>query len=62
MEREIMDGKTLAQKAVNFIKERYDSKNAYTGILSGFSDLDRMTFGFQNSDLIIIGSRHCFCI
>ena len=57
MEREIMDGKTLAQKAVDFNKKRYDSKNAYTGILSGFSDLDRMTFGFQNSDLIIIGSR-----
>lgn len=57
MEREIMDGKTLAQKAVSFIKERYESKNAYPGILSGFSDLDRMTFGFQSSDLIIIGSR-----
>ena len=57
MEKEIIDGKTIAQKAVNFIKERYDSKKAYTGILSGFSDLDRMTFGFQNSDLIIIGSR-----
>lgn len=57
MEREIMDGKTIAQKAVDFIKKRYESKNAYPGILSGFSDLDRMTFGFQNSDLIIIGSR-----
>jgi replicative DNA helicase len=28
-----------------------------TGIPSGYDDLDRMTAGFQNSDLIIVGAR-----
>ncbi|MCL1811972.1 MAG: replicative DNA helicase [Treponema sp.] len=47
----------LMKDAWNVIEKRYRSKEAYTGIPSGFDDLDSMTSGFQNSELIIIGAR-----
>lgn len=45
--------------ASNFdtLEKRAESKTLLTGIPSGFSDLDHMTSGFQNSDLIIIAAR-----
>ena len=35
----------------------YNHKGGTTGIPSGFPDLDRMTSGFQRSDLIIVAAR-----
>lgn len=35
----------------------YERKEAITGVPSGFDDLDYLTAGFQNSDLIIIAGR-----
>ncbi|RCW42976.1 replicative DNA helicase [Paenibacillus prosopidis] len=35
----------------------YSNKGNTTGIPSGFTDLDRMTAGFQRSDLIIVAAR-----
>jgi replicative DNA helicase len=38
--------------------ERYhDRKGRYTGIASGFIDLDALTNGFQNSEMVIIAAR-----
>lgn len=34
-----------------------DRKHRYTGIPSGFTDLDNMTNGFQSSDLVILAGR-----
>ncbi len=34
-----------------------DREHKYTGIPSGFSDLDHMTNGFQKSDLVIVAGR-----
>lgn len=34
-----------------------DKKDGLTGIASGFTDLDRMTSGWQKSDLVIIAAR-----
>jgi len=39
------------------IEEVYKSKNALTGIPTGFDKLDEMTTGFQPADFIIIGAR-----
>lgn len=39
------------------IDELYKSDNPITGIPSGFTDLDSMTSGLQNSDLVIIAGR-----
>lgn len=41
-------------------EERYENRNedrGITGLPSGFDDLDRMTAGFQKSDLIIVAAR-----
>ncbi|MFD0871787.1 replicative DNA helicase [Chlamydia abortus] len=35
----------------------YQNKGGTTGIASGFRDLDKMTSGFQRSDLIIVAAR-----
>ncbi|WP_159888089.1 replicative DNA helicase [Paenibacillus puerhi] len=35
----------------------FNQKGSTTGIKSGFSDLDKMTSGFQRSDLIIVAAR-----
>ena len=47
----------LVSKAIEKIEELSRSKTSYTGIPSGFDDLDTMTLGFQNSELVIIGAR-----
>ncbi len=39
------------------IEERAKQKNALTGLASGFVDLDRLTSGFQPSDLILVAAR-----
>ncbi|MCK8824555.1 replicative DNA helicase [Fuchsiella alkaliacetigena] len=35
----------------------YENKGGVTGVPTGFSDLDKMTSGFQESDLVIIAAR-----
>lgn len=39
------------------VEHLYNHKGGTTGIPSGFSDLDKMTSGFQSSDLIIVAAR-----
>ncbi|WGK68542.1 replicative DNA helicase [Candidatus Haliotispira prima] len=52
-----LDSETLVRKTFELINERRKNQNRYTGIESGFTDLDRMTLGFQKSEMIIIGAR-----
>lgn len=47
----------IVPEAYNLIGELAQRRGKITGIPSGFTDLDRMTNGFQKSDLIIIASR-----
>lgn len=49
--------RNLLQRAVQVIERVYENKRAVTGVPSGYSALDRMTAGFQNSDLIVIAGR-----
>jgi replicative DNA helicase len=44
-------------RSFDTIMARTQNQNAYTGIASGLDDLDNLTSGFQDSDLIIIGAR-----
>ncbi|MBO7747079.1 replicative DNA helicase [Paenibacillus sp. MWE-103] len=39
------------------VEHLYSNKGGSTGIPSGFSDLDKMTSGFQRNDLIIVAAR-----
>jgi replicative DNA helicase len=54
---QIHDMQNIVAKTIDNIDKRYKSKNAFTGIPSGFAQLDTMTSGFQNSELIVIGAR-----
>ena len=48
---ELMDG------AFDIIDKRQKTKGMPTGVATGFTKLDRLTLGFQNSDLIILAAR-----
>lgn len=43
--------------AVDKIDERSQSKGGVTGVSTGIEDLDELTLGLQNTDLVIIGGR-----
>ena len=49
--------KKLVLDVIEQVEKRATQKNALTGLASGFSDLDRLTSGFQPSDLILIAAR-----
>ncbi|HEC61715.1 MAG TPA: replicative DNA helicase [bacterium] len=47
----------IVPKTIEAIEKLYHTKDAYIGVPSGFSDLDNLTSGFQNSEFIVIGAR-----
>ena len=48
---------SVVNKTVIYLGEVFRSKAEYSGIPSGFASLDRLTSGFQPSELTIIGAR-----
>lgn len=48
---------SVLKDVLDRIDKLYDKKDLLTGMPSGFPDLDKMTAGFQNSDLIILAAR-----
>ena len=49
--------KDLIKPTIDELSMLYENKQAVIGIPSGFTKLDEMTSGWQNSDLIIIAAR-----
>ncbi len=47
----------LVHKVLNQIDNARKSDNSFSGVPSGFGDLDKVTGGWQRSDLIIIAAR-----
>ncbi len=47
----------VLNKAIDQIEEARKREDGLSGVPSGFSNLDRVTSGWQNSDLIIIAAR-----
>ncbi|CAB5079484.1 Replicative DNA helicase (DnaB) (EC [Olavius algarvensis associated proteobacterium Delta 3] len=47
----------IVERNIDTLEERQGNKALVTGIPSGFIDLDHLTSGFQDSDLIIIAAR-----
>lgn len=47
----------LLHETLKEIESLKDKKDGLTGVASGFTDLDRMTSGWQKSDLVIIAAR-----
>jgi replicative DNA helicase len=53
-----LDIKTLTHDTMSIVHQLAErDKTGVTGVPSGFRDLDKLTGGFQNSDLIIIAAR-----
>ena len=48
---------SVVRTTVNYLDSVFKSKAEFTGVPSGFDALDRLTAGFQPSELIIIGAR-----
>jgi replicative DNA helicase len=49
--------KDVLMKTFDNLEHLYDNKGGVTGVPTGFQDLDNMTSGFQDSDLVIIAAR-----
>ncbi len=47
----------LLKKAIDDIQEKKNKKDGLTGVATGFTALDRITSGWQPSDLVIIAAR-----
>lgn len=47
----------VVKDSLDTISKLYENKQLITGVPSGFKDLDKMTAGFQPSDLIIVAGR-----
>lgn len=47
----------IVQDSIRIVEKLYDQKESVTGIPSGLVKLDRMTAGFQPSDLVIVAAR-----
>jgi replicative DNA helicase len=57
MKRGFASIRSLLPGVVSTLEQAFETKRAITGVPSGFADLDRMTAGFQRSDLIILAGR-----
>jgi len=55
--RESTDMKALVGQAIKEIEKAKDSEGKLRGVPSGFTELDRLTAGWQKSDLIVIAAR-----
>jgi replicative DNA helicase len=49
--------KDIIPRAIETIEKLYHNRDTYTGVPTGFDELDAMTSGFQSAELIIIGAR-----
>jgi replicative DNA helicase len=47
----------IVQDSIRIVEKLYDQKEAVTGVPSGLVKLDKMTAGFQPSDLVIVAAR-----
>ncbi|HLN53015.1 MAG TPA: replicative DNA helicase [Lentimicrobium sp.] len=57
LRRNYIDMESLVRNAVKQIESAKNHQGAFTGVGSGFTELDRITSGWQPSDLIIIAAR-----
>ena len=57
IKRDTMQIREMVKDAFRIIQERFEKRNQVTGIATGYAGLDRLTSGFQRSDLIILAAR-----
>src|SRR5207247_3658727 len=49
--------KELSWPTMERIEQLHTNQGALTGVATGFTDLDRLTAGFQRGDLVIVAAR-----
>ena len=54
---DVITGKDLGFKLIEYIEERYKDSNSISGVRSGFPTIDAMTHGFQKGNLITVCSN-----
>jgi len=54
---EFKDFATVTKSSIQLVEKAFKKKGKYSGVASGFTDLDNMLGGLQNSDLIILAGR-----
>ena len=57
MKRDVIQIDPIITQAIAKIQEAANRENGLSGLASGYHDLDKLTSGWQNSDLIIIAAR-----
>ncbi|MCS7297732.1 MAG: replicative DNA helicase [Bacteroidia bacterium] len=57
MRRSVQSGERVLQEALALLEKLRQKNQPLTGVPSGFPELDRMTAGWQKSDLIILAAR-----
>lgn len=53
----IHDMREIVPRTIEVIETHYKNHDTFTGVPSGFTRLDSMTSGFQNSEFIVLGAR-----
>ncbi|HJB84920.1 MAG TPA: replicative DNA helicase [Candidatus Alistipes merdigallinarum] len=57
VKRDVQKSKDILTKTLQAIEEASKREGSFSGVPSGFTHLDRLTLGWQPSDLIIIAAR-----
>lgn len=57
LKRDVQQIDPIISEAIKKIQDAANNKSGLSGLPTGFHDLDKMTSGWQNSDLIIIAAR-----
>ena len=57
VKRSVQDATSILNKAIKQIEEAGKNDSKYSGVCTGFTDLDNVTLGWQPSDLIIVAAR-----
>ncbi len=57
IKRDVQKSKDILARTLNIIEEAKKNEGSFTGVQSGFAELDRLTLGWQPSDLIIVAAR-----
>ena len=57
VKKEVVHIKPIIKEAIELMHEAAKRTDGLSGLPSGFTDLDKITSGWQNSDLIIIAAR-----
>ncbi|OYT16694.1 MAG: replicative DNA helicase [Bacteroidetes bacterium 4572_77] len=55
--RESLDMRSLVKDAIDEVEKAKNSEGTLRGVPSGFTGLDRLTAGWQKSDLVVIAAR-----